>query len=87
MASMSYGDFAKRFGNKDRATYENFRDAMDNHYNAIDQALKPAPLPVDPTSPNARGAMSPLGGQAIDTPAPVRIPVSMPQRARGGRVR
>jgi len=81
---LSYSDYAKRMGgDKARRAYTRFRDSMDNHYSQLDAALKPAPL-VDPNNPYARGAGSPLGGQAVQ--APLRIPVSLPQRAKGGRV-
>jgi hypothetical protein len=83
-ADLSYSDYARRMGgDKARRAYTSFRDSMDQHYSQLDAALKPAPLP-DPANPYARGAASPLGGLA--TQAPLRIPVSLPQRAKGGRV-
>jgi hypothetical protein len=75
-ADFSYSDYARKMGgDKMRKAYTSFRDSMDQHYSALDAALKPAPLP-DPMNPYARGSTSPLDGRAVQ---PVRL-------ARGGRV-
>jgi hypothetical protein len=75
MADLSYSDYARKMGgDRARRAYTSFRDAMDNHYSQLDQVIRP-PTPVQQTQPG-RGAMSPLGGQAVQ---PVRL-------ARGGRV-